>query len=80
MQMAACDAYADQMVDHMFAQMPNLCRSMGGRTVISPSDLAQLNIHLAGGDRFAGGCGLDQLLLWRPLPGTRDHETPVQKL
>lgn len=77
---AVREAYADRIVERMCAQMPNLSRAIVGRKVISPADLAQMNINLVGGDPYAGECSLDQFLLWRPLPGTRNHETPVQNL
>ena len=33
-----------------------------------------------GGDPYSGECSLDQYLLWRPLPGVKDHHTPVRNL
>jgi hypothetical protein len=50
------------------------------RRVLSPADLESMNINLVGGDPYGGACTLDQLLLWRPLRGTRKHRTPVSQL
>ena len=77
---AVREAYADRIVARMCAQMPNLARAIVGRKVISPADLERLNINLVGGDPYAGECSLDQFMLWRPLPGTKDHATPVKRL
>lgn len=74
------EAYADRIVERMCKQMPNLSRAIVGRKVISPADLAQMNINLVGGDPYSGECSLDQFMLWRPLPGTRNHETPIKHL
>lgn len=74
------EAYADRIVARMCAQMPNLSRAIVGRKVISPADLERMNINLVGGDPYSGECSLDQFMLWRPLPGTRNHETPIQHL
>jgi phytoene dehydrogenase-like protein len=37
-------------------------------------------VNLGGGDPYSGSCTLDQFGPWRPLPGLRDHETPVKRL
>lgn len=77
---AVREAYADRILTRMCAQMPNLARAIVGRKVISPADLERLNINLVGGDPYAGECSLDQFMLWRPLPGTKNHATPVTRL
>lgn len=77
---AVREAYADRIVERMAAQMPNLKRAIVGRKVISPADLERMNINLVGGDPYAGECSLDQFMLWRPLPGLKNHETPVKNL
>jgi len=74
------EAYADRIVARLARQMPNLQRAIVGRSVLSPADLERLNINLVGGDPYSGECSLDQYLLWRPLPGVKDHHTPVRHL
>ena len=77
---AVREAYADRIVARMARQMPNLSRAIVGRKVLSPADLERMNINLVGGDPYSGECSLDQFLLWRPLPGVKDHRTPVKNL
>jgi phytoene dehydrogenase-like protein len=74
------EAYADRVVARLARQMPNLQRAIVGRKVLSPADLEQMNINLVGGDPYSGECSLDQYLLWRPLAGVKDHQTPVRNL
>lgn len=77
---AVREAYADRIVARMARQMPNLARAIVGRRVLSPADLEQMNINLVGGDPYSGECSLDQYLLWRPLAGVKNHQTPVKNL
>lgn len=74
------EAYADRVIDRLADQIPNLRQATLARSVISPADLAAMNINLVGGDPYGGDCSLDQYFLWRPLRGTRNHETPVPHL
>ena len=37
-----------------------------------------MNTNLVGGDPYSGACTIDQFLMWRPFPGVKNHETPVQ--
>lgn len=74
------EAYADRVIECISRHVPNLKASILGRKVVSPADLAALNINLVGGDPYGGACDLDQYMLWRPLKGTRNHETPVRNL
>lgn len=77
---AVREAYADRIVARLARQIPNLQSALVGRKVLSPADLAQLNVNLVGGDPYSGECSLDQYLLWRPLPGVKNHGTPVKNL
>lgn len=74
------EAYANRILARIAQHIPNLMRSIVGRKVISPADLEKLNINLVGGDPYSGECSLDQFLLWRPLPGVKNHETPLKNL
>ncbi|OZI56640.1 phytoene desaturase family protein [Bordetella genomosp. 4] len=74
------DAYADRIIDTLAQHIPNLRRSILGRAVLSPADLAAMNINLVGGDPYGGDCGLDQSFFWRPSRINRNHSTPVRGL
>jgi phytoene dehydrogenase-like protein len=50
------------------------------RKAYSPADLERLNVNLVGGDPYGGYCGIDQFFLWRPLPGSINHQTSVPRL
>jgi len=74
------EQYADRIIDRLALVIANLKSSMIARTVLSPVDLQALNINLVGGDPYSGDCSFDQFFLWRPLPATKNHETPVKQL
>jgi len=74
------EQYADRIIDRLSLVAPNLKDLIVGRTVLSPRDLEALNINLVGGDPYSGDCSIDQFFLWRPLPSTRNHETPIKSL
>lgn len=74
------EAFADRIIDTLARHIPNLGRSILGRAVLSPADLAALNVNLVGGDPYGGDCSLDQSFLWRPSRATRNHATPVGRL
>lgn len=74
------ERYADRVVGQLCQLSGNLERSIIGRRVLSPADLESLNINLVGGDPYSGSCTADQFLIWRPLPGIRNHDTPVARL
>jgi phytoene dehydrogenase-like protein len=74
------ERYADRIVARLGRHITNLERATLGRVVLSPADLEAVNCNLVGGDIYAGSCALDQNLLWRPLPESPGHETPVDGL
>ncbi len=74
------ERYADRVIAAIARHAPNLQDSILGRRVLSPADLERLNINLVGGDPYGGDCSLDQSFLWRPLRGTRNHQTPIERL
>jgi phytoene dehydrogenase-like protein len=74
------EAYADRIQERLAAHIGNLDRALVGRRAFSPADLEGLNINLVGGDPYSGSCQLDQFLVWRPLGGAKNHETPVRDL
>lgn len=73
-------AYAERILARLRAHIVNLDRDMLAHTVLSPADLQQLNCNLVGGDPYCGDCALDQNLLFRPLSGTRNHDTCVDNV
>jgi phytoene dehydrogenase-like protein len=74
------EAYADRVIAQIAQHAPNLPGAIVGRAVLSPADLEQLNMNLVGGDPYGGDCSLDQSFLWRPMRGTRNHETAIPSL
>jgi len=74
------EAYADRIIDTLAQSIPNLRPSILGRAVLSPADLAALNINLVGGDPYGGDCALDQSFFWRPSRIHRNHSTSVRGL
>lgn len=75
---AVREAYADRIVARLALQMPNRGSALVARQVLSPADLEQMNINQVGGDPYSRECSLDQYLLWRPLPGVKNHRTPAR--
>jgi phytoene dehydrogenase-like protein len=74
------EAYADRIVARLANHLENVESAALGRVVLSPADVAALDVNLVGGDIYAGSCALDQNLLWRPLPQAPGHETAVDRL
>ncbi len=73
-------AYLDRIQRRLARHIPNLESSMVGRRAYSPAELEGLNMNLVGGDPYSGACTIDQFLMWRPFPGSNNHETPVKGL
>lgn len=74
------EAYADRIVERIARHIPRLKETIVSRTVLSPADLADININLVGGDPYGGDCALDQYFLWRPLRSLKNHRTPLKNL
>lgn len=74
------ERYADRVQEILANYITNLDQSIVGRRAFSPADLEDLNMNLVGGDPYSGACTIDQFLAWRPMPETRNHETPVKDL
>jgi phytoene dehydrogenase-like protein len=74
------EAYADRIVARLGRHIQNLERATLARVVLSPADIAALNVNLVGGDIYGGSCALDQNFLFRPLPEAPGHRTPVENL
>jgi phytoene dehydrogenase-like protein len=74
------EAYADRVTASLGKHVPNLDRATVARVALSPADIDALNVNLVGGDIYGGSCALDQSFLFRPLPQTPGHRTPVDGL
>lgn len=74
------DAYIERIERRLADLIPNFRQSIVGRRAYTPADLESINMNLVGGDPYSGSCTLDQFLLWRPLPNTKNHETPIDNL
>ncbi|MFO7572376.1 MAG: NAD(P)/FAD-dependent oxidoreductase [Gaiellaceae bacterium] len=74
------EAYADRVTERLGRHLRNLERATLKRVVLSPADVEAQNVNLVAGDIYGGSCALDQNFLFRPLPETPGHRTPVDGL
>jgi phytoene dehydrogenase-like protein len=74
------ERYADRIQARLARHVPNLESSIRKRVTLSPADLQAANVNLHHGDPYSGALALDQNLLWRPLPASPGHATPVDRL
>ena len=74
------EAYADRIQARLARHVPNFETSILGRRVFTPSDLESMNVNLVGGDPYSGACTIDQFLVWRPFPGSKNHDTPIDNV
>jgi phytoene dehydrogenase-like protein len=74
------ERYADRIQARIARHVPNLESAVRKRVVLSPADLQAANVNLHQGDPYSGALALDQNLLWRPLPASPGHSTPVKGL
>jgi phytoene dehydrogenase-like protein len=74
------ERYADRIQARIARHVPNLESALRKRVTLSPSDLQEANVNLHHGDPYSGALALDQNLLWRPLPSSPGHSTPVEAL
>jgi len=74
------EAYADRVTERLGRHIRNLERATLKRVALSPADVEALNVNLVAGDIYGGSCALDQNFLFRPLPETPGHRTPVDGL
>ncbi len=74
---AVREAYADRVEAMIAAHDPAFRESVIARKVLSPADIAALNINLEGGEPYGGWAGLDQNFLFRPFPQQVNHKAFV---
>lgn len=73
------DQFADRCFDILNEYAPNFKRSVIDRQVVTPLDMER-TWGLTGGNIFQGSMSLNQLFLFRPVPGFADYRTPIKKL
>jgi phytoene dehydrogenase-like protein len=74
------EQYADRMIRKLEAYAPGISSRILKRVVLAPSDLAQDNPNLVGGDSLSGSHHLDQFYMFRPFAGWSRYETPIKGL
>ena len=77
------EAVADRIVQQLETVLPNLQEQIIGRKVLSPADLAALNMNLVDGDIYSGACSLDQFFWFRPFAkqgAVKGHQTTVKNV
>ena len=73
------DAFADRCFEIVERYAPGFTASVSDRQVLSPLDLER-TFNLTGGNIFQGSMGLNQLFMFRPVPGFAGYRTPVRGL
>jgi phytoene dehydrogenase-like protein len=74
------ERYADRIQARLARHITNLDSAVRARVALSPADLEAADINLYRGDPYSGSLALDQNFLWRPLPSSPGHSTPVEGL
>jgi phytoene dehydrogenase-like protein len=74
------ETYADRITARLGRHIQNLERATLERVVLSPADIAALNVNLVDGDIYGGSCALDQNFVFRPLSQAPGHATAVDNL
>ncbi|MEU1180136.1 NAD(P)/FAD-dependent oxidoreductase [Streptomyces sp. NPDC005820] len=72
--------YARRVIARVARHAPDLPEKLLSFDVVTPVDLHAANPNAVAGDPYGGSAELDQNLLWRPLPATGRHATPVPGL
>ena len=72
--------FLDAVLDRLEAHAPGLREQIVGLAVRTPVRLEAENPNLVGGDLGGGSNALDQLLVFRPVPGWFRYSTPVKSL
>jgi phytoene dehydrogenase-like protein len=73
------EKFADRCFDLLNEYAPNFKRSVLHRQILTPVDLEK-TFGLTGGNIFQGVMNLDNLFLFRPVPGYSNYHTPVKGL
>jgi phytoene dehydrogenase-like protein len=73
------ERFADRCFDVLNEYAPNFKSSVLARQVLTPLDLER-TFNLTGGNIFQGAMSLNQLFVFRPVPGFADYRTPIRGL
>src|SRR5262249_46571585 len=73
------EKFADRCFDILDEYAPNFKKSVIDRQVLSPVDIER-TFNLTGGNIFQGSMTLNQLFLFRPVPGYAGYRTPIKGL
>jgi phytoene dehydrogenase-like protein len=73
------DKFADTCFDILNRYAPNFKQSVIARQIVTPVDLERV-FNLTGGNIFQGAMTLNQLFMFRPVPGFADYRTPIKGL
>lgn len=77
---ATREAFADRIEAILRQHIKGFDNIKIGRRAYSPSDLAELNPNLVGGDPYGGACSIDQFFVWRPFSDSVNGETAISHL
>jgi phytoene dehydrogenase-like protein len=73
------EKFADRCFDILNEYAPNFKKSVLARQILTPVDLER-TFNLTGGNIFQGAMTLNQLFLFRPVPGYANYHTPIKGL
>lgn len=73
------EKFADRCFDILEEYAPGFKKSVIARQVLTPVDLEK-TFNLTGGNIFHGSMLLNQLFMFRPVPGYADYRTPIRNL
>jgi phytoene dehydrogenase-like protein len=73
------EPFADLCFDLLNEYAPNFKQSVIARQILTPVDLER-TFTLTGGNIFQGAMALNQLFVFRPVPGFADYHTPIRGL
>lgn len=73
------EPFADRVLDLIAEYVPNIRSLVVERQVLTPLDLER-RFGITGGNIFHGEMSLDQMLMFRPVPGWARYATPVRGL
>jgi phytoene dehydrogenase-like protein len=73
------DGFADRCFNIVEQHAPGFKASVIAKQVLTPVDLEK-TFNLTGGNIFQGSMGLNQLFMFRPVPGFAGYRTPVKGL
>lgn len=73
------DEFADRCFNIVEQYAPGFKASVLARQILTPVDLEK-TFNLTGGNIFQGSMGLNQLFMFRPVPGFAGYRTPVKGL